>query len=806
MKRLLSTFPFGRNPPVLFLLPFLPPILPGQGPLLPRPAPIQVSNARLRVLLDASTGAILQVTNLAKGIDLIQGIPSNLPWRIRVRGGPAPLPKNLLYSFRKDARGEHIDLRWTTTVPGMTVRAVVSALKNGTLAFASRILPSPGSPEITSLEYPLLSGIGNLGGPGADVTLVHPVAMGYSIRDPVRNVPGLPLDRPYPEAFHGCALQVWSYTSRGRGGFSLAVQDPLSTAKAFPWSARKDGFLETSVRWFPWDAGPGKGMDLSGIPVVIRAGRGGGWEEAAGAYRSWAVKQSWCARGPTWKRPPAGRPAWLDETGLATLGISLRDPRQEGLFALYRAFTGLQVLHVGGFWWPGGKPGVEWYGGYRGWHDSRLRKTNLLAASRAGDHAALWLFDLYFSTNAPSWKSSITGDPISPWMPYALSPPEPPSGPWRFMCPGAKAWRDLHAWREVALQKLYDPDAFYFDIGPSLAPVGCEDTSHGHPKGKGRWMVQALRQMLMGGRRQAEKIHGSPVAHGTELMSEVFLDLFDFYYARAGGGPLGMLEMEPFRKGILAGWARKVPLFTFVYHEYGPVRLDGNLKLARRLGELFYWAAGRVFAWGGIPLVDMSLSAAATPVPACIPGGLCPPWKVYYETFFPPFQVYDDTPYGLSEERALFLGRLGRMRTGPAKPFLVFGRMRRTPPHRDKPSLVRMDYSLYNTFKRNTRYALDGKDLGPEFAERGKVTVPALLLSAWTGPKGRLGVILLDLSKDPAASELEIDPAFYLGSPGPWKWRLLDLEGTRASGTLNGKTRLKLLIPPRDPCLLEVGP
>ncbi|HHI68837.1 MAG TPA: hypothetical protein ENJ97_05875 [Planctomycetes bacterium] len=448
---------------------------------------------------------------------------------------------------------------------------------------------------------------------------------------------------------------------------------------------------------------------------------------------------------------------------------------------------------------------MEWYGGYRGWQDSRLRRENLAAASRDGDHAALWIFDLFFMKSAPSWIWKVLGDPVSPWKFFALSPPTPPRGPLRFMCPATKAWRDFHAWRETTLRRLYDPDAFYFDIGPCVAPLGCEDTSHGHPKGKGRWMVQATRDMLMGGRVPPGKRRTRPRAHGTELMSEVYLDLFDFYYARAGGGPLGMLEMEAFRKGILAGWARKVPLFTFVYHEYGPVRMDGNLKLSAELGELFYWTSGRVFIWGGIPLVDMSLSAAATPVPACPPGGPCPPWKVHYETFSFPYQVYDDSPYGLDEGRALYLGRLGRMRTGPARDYLVLGRMRRTPPHKENPSFVRMDYSLYNTFQRNTKYALDGRELGPEFAERGRFTVPSVLASAWTSPKGRLGILLLNISSGPAGTRLEIDPAFYLGSPGPWKWRLAGLEGIELSGTLKGRTSLSFSLPSRDPRLLEIG-
>src|SRR5690606_9694987 len=74
----------------------------------------------------------------------------------------------------------------------------------------------------------------------------------------------------------------------------------------------------------------------------------------------------------------------------------------------------------------------------------------------------------------------------------------------------------------------------------------------------------------------------------------------DFYQARAEASPASRFEAFPFRTWITNGDCEKVPLFTYLYHEYGPVRMDGWGQLAEEQGDLFFWIAARVFAWGGL--------------------------------------------------------------------------------------------------------------------------------------------------------------------------------------------------------------
>src|SRR5690606_41177170 len=51
---------------------------------------------------------------------------------------------------------------------------------------------------------------------------------------------------------------------------------------------------------------------------------------------------------------------------------------------------------------------------------------------------------------------------------------------------------------------------------------------------------------------------------------------------------------------LISGEAELIPMFAYVYHEYGAVRLDGWGKLVNEIGELFYYTVARTYLWGGL--------------------------------------------------------------------------------------------------------------------------------------------------------------------------------------------------------------
>ncbi len=569
-----------------------------------------------------------------------------------------------------------------------------------------RSVESAGGPRIDWLEYPLVAGIGSLGADPGRTELVHPFATGYRIVDPLLHLGTNDRFGYYPDAYGGSALQQLSYLERETGGFHLQVEDPTGEAKRLElWKDGATGWLELTIRRYNPDARAGAGLAPAGA-VVLFASRSGTWEEGADRYRDWALAQPWASKGPRRDWPENERARWLlEQVGVATFGISVRRD-MTAWFRGLQDFLGVPLLHVSGFWWPGGTFASEWYGGYNDWSDSRIDPANLQAIREQGDRVALFLFPQHFARGASEYGNpapSPASDPVAPWAPYAMNP-DPEQGDWSFICPATTAWQAFYGWRAVQLMNLYLPDAEYLDIGPGLGRVRCDDTAHGHPPGWGVALVAGTQAMLDSRRGELHARKGAFVPRGTELVSELYLDRFDFYQARAEAGPLTMLEGDKFREAVKAGWAEKIPLFEFVFHDYGPVRLDGNLKLASELGGTFFWVAATVALEGGLPELNYELSALER-----LPGMSGRTW---FETYRNAFDCGDTTPYAAEAGRATFLRELTDLRTRRGPEFLAYGRMRRTPLLTPAPATLTMNYRLYNTFNRAFTCDL-GVEAGP---------------------------------------------------------------------------------------------
>ena len=529
-------------------------------------------------------------------------------------------------------------------------------------------------------------------------------------------------------------------------------------------------------------------------PVILRALDSGEWEEAAERHREWALVQPWASEGPWRDRPEAERMRWLrEQTAFATFGIAM-DQDQTPWFQAIHDLTGYPVFHVSGFWWPGFL-GWEWYGGQDDWSGSRLNVANLQTIRANGDHSALFLFDLHFNANATNWLSSAAGDPVAPWSPFEMTP-DPEGGGWRYVCPATSEWQAFHGWRDTELGRLYDPDAAYYDISAGLGRMRCSRTSHGHPNGEGRWMVDGYRAMFARDRAAVDVAHGSRVPQGMELISDLFLREMDFYQARAWGGPIAMLEGDPLRQQVMAGIAEPVPLFDFVYPEVGPVRLDGNLKLAPELGDIFYLVAGRVVLWGGLPELNYELSALER-----FPGMT---GATYYETYASSFWVRDDTPYSVDAAKGAFLSDIGAARTSFGTEYLALGQMQRPPRFISVVPTLSLPYALYNHFARATDVST-GVETGQEFLDQGRHSAPSLLASAYTSGRGSIGLFLLDLDAAATSPDVEIDPARHGASFLNYSLRRVEASSSRVLGMRNGRIIENVSLPSRRIVMLELG-
>lgn len=765
-----------------------------------RAGEIVLSNGRLEIRLDDSNGAIRQVRNVALGLDLITVGGAAPPFTLQTSSGPAS-PSGFTAAADSSYPGIAYDLRWATDKTGLTVEARVelpSGADDARITF--RAVNVNATLRVDSLEYPVMAGIrGLVPSGGTDVALV-PSAMGYLFRDPWGNLPAEVRKSFYPDAYGGACVQLSAYYRENVGGFALEARDGSGTAKNLSfYKEPATGDLRWSVETLGWDRRPGQGLD-PGYEVRVAALGRGDWEEAADRYRSWALQQPWASGGPAISRPDSEVPRWLYEQVLAsTFGVSI-NLDQSRWFAALHDWVGGPLFHVSGFWWPGGTAASEWYGGYNDWSDGRVNPANLSAIRSRADTWAPFLFDLHFWRATNEWSNPAADpatDPVAPWRPHEMVP-DPEADPWAYVCPATPAWQAFHGWRNLRIWDNYGFDANYYDIGAGLGRVRCDVEAHGHPPGYGRWMIEGYRSMLNSRRAELHARAGRRIAAGTELLSELYLREFDFYQARAEASVMSMLEGDAHRNGEKAGWKEKVPLFAYLFHDLGPVRLDGNLKAASQFGEIFWWIAARVVAWGGLPELNYELSALEK-------FGNMKDSFTWYETYASPNHVVDTSPYTAVAARGAFLGRLGRARTGFARNYLAYGRMTRAPRILSGPPPLSVDWHLYNTFLRQTDVS-SGIERGPEFFEEGTRSVDAVVRSGWDDRGNALGLFLVAVGSGSASVTVEVDPERHGLRFLNYSLDRVEENSRRDLGVMSGTQSVSLGLPSREPVLLEAVP
>ena len=264
-------------------------------------------------------------------------------------------------------------------------------------------------------------------------------------------------------------------------------------------------------------------------------------------------------------------------------------------------------------------------------------------------------------------------------------------------------------------------------------------------------MVDAYRAMYANTKSGVEAARGAAVPQGAEMISELFIPTFAYYQARAEASPLSTFEGDRFRDWLISGDAEKIPFFAFVYHEYGPIRLDGWAKLSREVGDLWYWVAARVALWGGLFELNYEFSALEA-----LDGQTDDPAEHYF--------AFEPTAYEIDPAKTDFVAEIANARTGFARPYLVYGTMQR--PLTFDITTIDLDYFLYNS------------GTNQPHNERGTKTVPSVIHSAWRSPEGNLAFLFVNLQADePQTLSLTIDPTHY-GYPANTPYHLIQITHT----------------------------
>ncbi|HTW99524.1 MAG TPA: hypothetical protein VMD59_12135 [Acidimicrobiales bacterium] len=763
----------------------------------------------LELRFDAGGGALRRVRNRRTGQVLTDGgaeawrlLPQGTSWGPLDRASPAWWRRDRIVprGFAYRPVGDALVLSWTTSDAGVRVEVTVRAGRDATVELWPKVEVDEAAVPPLVLTYPIVGAPRALSESGATDYLLFPAHTGILVRSPLS---AAALDGCYPDGYSGCSVQLTAYYEERRGGFYLATHDPHSTWKSFRFSAE-----EWSVAHEAWDLRAGASMELD-YPVVLSAMSIGDWNEAADIYRLWALESApWCTSlSDSGSRAERGtvdrdRCRWLfEEVGLTIWGT----PSTLDWAAWYQFYADVArtPLHIASGWdWPATRPNTL---GKEGWLPPRFHRANL--ESWNGHYVTPYMNDLFISLAAEDFLGRWEPTLLYPYVNFTWSrftertmldaptlvalDPRVTTNVDYFPCPASETAQALHAWRDAGLLESPQVSGVCYDIssGNPMLWSRCWRAEHGHAPGRGREIIEAYDEQNRRSKREAHLRTGRYLVQGVETIIENIIDSVDFYVARAGAGPLGVLESWLPEPEAPPGQGREiVPLFDAVYHEVGPVREDGWLTLAADIGSLFYWAAARiVLQWGAL----LSLHYANNPpeqLPASYPQQ--------------PAEIIDwdgsrvrfaDLPE-LDPAKAAFVGELARARTGFANAYLSYGRLLRPVP----PVPVA---TLELDFRRRVHSA-------PRLDSSGVWEVPGVVHGAWLSPSGDVGLLYVNLSDEPVTAKLQRGVAnLWPCDPSGWQVSVSAAGRSAPAGAVgpDGELTLELTLPPREVVLVEIA-
>jgi hypothetical protein len=604
--------------------------------------PIIVGDDLIRAAFDPSNGQLVQVENLVTGQRLVT---SNPPRGVpifafgadeKAKGKPVPA---VVQSFDWATDGGLIRLHWRLAGPAAEVWAT-AAVEAGKLQIDVKV-----EPEDIVIAYPAVSGILDW---GPDCRL--------SVYDHEYRRPCEYLAKPGSTSLGHSQLDV-SYYQVGAGGLCMFN-------RVTEWARNR------AVLWMYDPVRLCIGSYFVGAAnygVTIASMRRGDFIEGASIYREWAARQPWCARGTLRDRLKRkdGSPWLIQEVGCATFGISSAHDFSIPLRAIAE-YAGAPVFHVMGYdWQPGevitinGKSRRVFHGSLRSYLPPRLHPGNSGAITDTRSYWAGFEFDNFYQMDAPGVAEArqhaalkTDGKPLSfddYWVMCTLDP-------W---------WLAFHRDRDAGLVTQSTCQANYYDIAMNPA---CWSALHGHPPGSFdgelnyRETKQATTQAL-----------GQYVPQGAEGMSEYQIDTLDFWQWRSGAWIYGDWDGLGARADVIAGNSVFIPHFEAVYHEYGPLRLDGWANLAAESGDLFYFTSAHTQLAGALLELNYEFQGMDL-FPGMHPGdGL----MLLYGNGELVLDVAHQ--YAVNRDKADFLRQLATLRTTWASDFLAFGRMAANP-------------------------------------------------------------------------------------------------------------------------------
>ena len=663
-----------------------------------------LENDRIRLTVNDTTGSVESLYDKERYREYLSA-PTFPPFRVAYDGDMRE------EAFRYAAISTANVLSQSWSFKSAELMASITLLDAG-VAFRAKLTNKKTS-CIHAFEYPIL---GSLTDYKTNGYLAHSYATGTLMRDPLSFLPetsGLRYT-PYPESFSGASMQFFTYYEENMGGLYFAALDGQGHQKWLNVFTENGGLIASHMTGFE-NIMPGSSIEMQ-YDFVVQLTGGRGWQEAAALYKRWAIHQPWCAQGPA--RDRKGRADWLREkAGYCTFGINAGQNRTAWL-RRYRADIGTPGFHVLGPDWTHTPQtfGSGIPGDLCDWVPTRFNRDNLRVIRENGDYFAPFEFDFLVAVNKSNPETLI---------PHLQKFPKPTFSHdgynFTMLCPCEPFTKDFHRGRDLTVLKEAGVDAMYYDISANNLLKVCMDENHSHRPGGGKEITDGYADIYRDTAQALSDEADKQIPLGTEMMNEVFLPTLDFYQARSWGQPCSTLETWPFREQMRSGQMRMIPLFAYVYHEYGAVRMDGWGKLVEEIGDLFYYNAAKVYLWGGLYEINHEYS------PMEELDGEENKGQEHYFHFDPQHYAYDPS-------RAAYVGQFANLRLTAGNAFLAYGQMIDTPIM----EIPQAEYSWYH-------YNHSQND--PSYKASGTYAAPAVLASAFLDGKGGYALFLANADK-----------------------------------------------------------
>jgi len=697
---------------------------------------ITLENEKVRIVFHRVNGSIKEYVNKETKQYLVKDAAADSPFLINYSNAEVN-NGSFSYSVTEDTE-ERIEIQFVWTIRNDTKLITHSRLEkeSDTICFDVAIEGNVYDNYIISVEYPILNGITELCEGGND-QFVSPVATGflfdnpastfnsdeYSFQGITKSMGMYPSGWEYP-------MQFMAYITKNVGGFYVGTTDGGSTIKSFTFYGTGGNKLHAGVHHYLDDIAEEK--VTFDYEIQISNLTKGYWQEAGDRYFQFAKAQEWMQKGKLEDREDINT-ALFEDTVLVNFGItgnnsgttpnSITEFAEEQRAKLYDLFDETlegNILNIYLNFWQNNQVSNEFNAAWDTIFPANVDGEFQNRVTERGDQVILFEFNTLYNTNYrlftdvnTRWKSYAIKNIVGNELLFTHST-DSDFRQWWYVCPSVEEWIKFCVDKDEELLKTYSANGLYHDVGTAaVAPLQCYDTSHPHGT-----RVNVIYDYVEIERLSKELSSGyGQHSVGQELIYEQLLPYVDYFQARANGGLLSWMENDRFRELLETGEAMKVPLFEYVYHAYGGLRMDGFMMPYEEMGDGYYYAMAYTALNGGIPEYNYEFSYMAAVVD-----------KVH-------------TPY------LEFINELGAARTDYGKEFLVYGTMKKGP----TVSKETVTYEYYNNNVTHSSGILSGE-----------ATFERVISSAFEHDS-KIGIFLMNIAEEDMTVNFVLEAARLYG-------------------------------------------